>query len=332
MGVKVQGADMRDHNRVPLRDIVPLDRPLSMYIDPSNLCNIRCKFCPTSDHRLLKQVGRPSGWMRENTFRLLLDQLDELGRIKTINFFKDGEPLVHPAFPEMAAELRKRCDRLYLRTNGLLLTPEKNTRIARAGFDNIGISVIAPHRGGYHRISGVELDYFTFRSHVRDLYEKRGKTKLYIKMADVDFSESEVEQFYTDFEPICDFIAVENLHGWSRTDLKDFTLGHQDNTSFDGVPNVKRVACAWPLFQMTVNWNGTVQPCDEDWSWVNVMGDIHDNTLKEIWTGDKFNEFRRMHLRGERFGNKACGNCWQTMSQLDDVDPYREELLERMGK
>ena len=329
MADRIQGADLRDHNRVPLQTLVPLAAPLSVYIEPTNACNIRCAFCPTGDPALIKSVGRKAGVMDDYVFKLVLRDLKQFGEIKHINFYKDGEPLINKSYPEMAAQLRYRCERLWTATNGLLLTPSLSERLVLAGFDMIKISVIAPNAEGYKRISGAVIDYPKFVDNIHYLFSHRDRTKIYIKMANVNFTEDEISKFYSDFEPICDYIAVENLHGWSRTDLKDFTLGKKPNT-FDGVPNVKRIACAWPLYQMTINWNGLVQPCNEDWSWVNVMGDINQNTLKEIWNGEKFNEFRKMHLRGERGGNKACGNCWQTMSCLDDVDPYRKELLERI--
>jgi radical SAM protein with 4Fe4S-binding SPASM domain len=74
-----------------------------------------------------------------------------------------------------------------------------------------------------------------------------------------------------------------------------------------------------------------VQPCNEYWSRVNIMGDINKHSLPSIWTGKTFNEFRRMQLSGERFSNTACGSCWQTMSQMDDVDPYRKMMLEKFN-
>ena len=328
--MKIQGADLRAKDRKPLQDVVPLDTPLSCYIEPSNVCNIHCQFCPTGYPDLIKSVNRAAGVMTANTFRKVVSDLASFPRkISTINIYKDGESLVNKNLPDMAKALRPYCDKLYIKTNGLLLTPELSDRLVASGLDMIGISVIAPHAEGYKRVAWANVDYDKFVGNIRYLFEHRVNTKIYIKMANVNFSEAEIAKFYADFEPISDYIAVENLHGWSRTDLKDFTLGtHPD--SFDGVPNSVRVACAWPLYQMTVNWNGTVQPCNEDWSWVNVMGDIHEQTLKEIWNGDKFVAFRKMQLRGERFANKACGSCWQTMSCLDNVDPYREQILENI--
>ena len=329
--MRIQGADLRAKDRKLLQDVVPLDTPMSVYIEPANVCNIHCQFCPTGYPDLIKSVNRAAGVMTANTFRKVVADLASFPRkISTINLYKDGEPLVNKNFPDMAKALRPYCEKLYVKTNGLLLTPELSDRLVVAGLDMIGISVIAPHAEGYKRVAWAKMDYDKFVGNIRYLFEHRVNTKIYIKMANVNFTPAEISKFYADFEPISDYVAVENLHGWSRTDLKDFTLGTNPDT-FDGAPNVKRIACAWPLYQMTVNWNGIVQPCNEDWSWVNIMGDIHENTLREIWNGDKFNAFRKMQLRGERFANKACGNCWQTMSCLDDVDAYRKQILDALS-
>tara|TARA_B110000858_G_C17688643_1_gene420180 strand:- start:653 stop:823 length:171 start_codon:yes stop_codon:yes gene_type:complete len=40
--------------KIRLKDYLPLAMPVSIMIDPSNLCNYKCNFCPTSDNELLK--------------------------------------------------------------------------------------------------------------------------------------------------------------------------------------------------------------------------------------------------------------------------------------
>ena len=32
--------------RTELRDVVPLDTPYALHIDPTNFCNFHCSFCP----------------------------------------------------------------------------------------------------------------------------------------------------------------------------------------------------------------------------------------------------------------------------------------------
>jgi MoaA/NifB/PqqE/SkfB family radical SAM enzyme len=335
MSQRIQGADLRNKNRLSLQDVVPLATPLLMYLEPANTCNIRCSFCPTGDRDLLRQVGRPQGVMSWLLLRKIVEDLKEFTqRLKMINFYKDGEPLCNKNYPEMASYLRAAnvTEKMWTKTNGLLLSPTVSERLARAGFDMIGISVIAPNAEGYRRIAGIDMDYAKLVDDVDCLYHMRGKCKLYIKMIDMPkFTQADRDKFLHDFGDRCDYIAIENLHGWSRTDLKDFTSGTYPKT-FDGVPNKSKVVCPWTLYQLTVNWNGAVQLCNEDWSWQNIVGNANKSSLLDIWNGDSVYAFRSMQLLGERFINTACGSCYQTMSQLDDVDEYRQEILSRLSK
>jgi hypothetical protein len=40
----------------------------------------------------------------------------------------------------------------------------------------------------------------------------------------------------------CDYIGLENFHGWSTPELGDFTMGYQSNT-YDGDPLTDKIVC-----------------------------------------------------------------------------------------
>ena len=44
---------------VYIKDVLPLNVPLVIFIDPSNVCNFKCIFCPTGDDKLLSKINRP---------------------------------------------------------------------------------------------------------------------------------------------------------------------------------------------------------------------------------------------------------------------------------
>src|SRR5690606_29355423 len=50
---------IRRQHLKPLRETLPLSVPETIHLDPTNLCNFKCTFCPTGDRALLKSVGRP---------------------------------------------------------------------------------------------------------------------------------------------------------------------------------------------------------------------------------------------------------------------------------
>lgn len=46
------------NERENLGRVAPLEQPFVLLIDPSNLCNLRCKFCPSGNDRLIESTGR----------------------------------------------------------------------------------------------------------------------------------------------------------------------------------------------------------------------------------------------------------------------------------
>lgn len=333
-GQRVEGKDLRTKVRQPLQDVIPLSTPFLLYVDITNLCNFRCGFCPTGDEQLLKKVKRPKGSMTLELFRKMVDDMKEFDRkFKHVNLYKDGEPLLNRHFPEMIRLMRDAnvVEKLWTKTNGALLNPEMNARLIDAGLDMIGISVEAVSESGYKRIANADLDYSKFLENIRDLYARRGKCEIYIKIANSGLSQAEIDKFYADFQPISTYVGIESLTGWSNSNLKDFTLG-TNPTTFDGLPLCDKDVCAYPFYELAVNFNGTVSVCNEDWSHATIVGDITKNSLKEIWNGEPLFRFQEMLLEGRRKENLACGDCYYLRTVPDNIDAYRAAILAKIRK
>ena len=85
--MRIKGVELRNMNRINLGEKAPLPGPMLMYLEPTNLCNIRCAFCPTGDKPLLKQVGRPGGVMKWELFTKIVDDLKQFPqKLKMVNF------------------------------------------------------------------------------------------------------------------------------------------------------------------------------------------------------------------------------------------------------
>ena len=65
-------------------------------------------------------------------------------------------------------------------------------------------------------------------------------------------------------------------------------------------------ACIQVWRNFNVNWDGTVIPCCFDVDKKYVLGNVAEQSVKDIWTSDKFREFRKMQA-----ANKIdmCFNC-----------------------
>ena len=125
------------HDRMELKNALPLRTPYVIYIDPSDTCNFRCKFCPSGNLELMKKTrGRGHGPMDFEKYKGIIDSLKEFpDPIRVIRLYKEGEPLVNPRFADMVryAKQSPRVLRVDTTTNASLLTPEPGDYRCRTG-------------------------------------------------------------------------------------------------------------------------------------------------------------------------------------------------------
>jgi radical SAM protein with 4Fe4S-binding SPASM domain len=327
----IEGKDLREQKRSKLEKVIPLSTPYVLFIEPTNRCNIRCNFCPTGDDKLRSQ--RPNGSMTWDVYCKLVDDIERFDKkLKKINFYKDGESLLNNSFCNMIhlAKERNISEQLWLKTNGLLLNKELNKELIASGLDMIGISIIHVNNEGYKNTCHKDIDYKELKNNIKHLFKVRKNCKIYVKIADVGLTESDKNKFLNDFGDISDYMAIEGLHGWSKSDEKDFTLG-TNSKSLDGIKFKDKLVCPWVFYQLAVNWNGTVSVCNEDWSHGTIIGDINNESLKDIWNGNKLRAIQKMMLEGKRSEHKVCGNCFYVKCAPDNVDKYRTKILEKLN-
>jgi MoaA/NifB/PqqE/SkfB family radical SAM enzyme len=69
--------------------------PISVSIEPTTACNLRCPECPSG----LRSFTRETGNLREDFFRKTIDELHR--RLMVLIFYFQGEPYINPKFLEM---------------------------------------------------------------------------------------------------------------------------------------------------------------------------------------------------------------------------------------
>ena len=154
------------HDRMELKNALPLRTPYVIYIDPCDTCNFRCKFCPTGNRELMsKTPGRGHGPMDYTLYTGIIDALSEFpDPIRVVRLYKEGEPLLNPKFADMVryAKQSPKVLRVDTTTNASLLTPERSLEIVDAGLDRLNISIegITPEQ--YSDFSGYQMDFEAF--------------------------------------------------------------------------------------------------------------------------------------------------------------------------
>ena len=320
-------------NRTKLETVIPLDTPYIIFIDPSDVCNFQCDFCPTGDRELMKRTsGRGYGNMSWEKYVKIIDSLADFpNRVKVIRLYKDGEPLLNPRFADMVKYAKESgyCDRVDTTTNASLLTPEKSDAIIAAGLDRINISIEGVDDETYRSFSHYNLKYSDIVENVRYFYEHKTNTEMIVKINGDVISEEQKNQFLEDFGDITDGIFIESIMDcWPTFELEKVVINDERGIYGQEIREVQ--VCPYVFYSIAVNSNGTVSLCFLDWHRKLVIGDIERDSLKDLWNGKEMQEFRKMFLEKRRKEHYICSVCGQMkQGQPDDVDQYADVLLER---
>ena len=92
-----EGTRIQLEKRTKLENVIPLDTPFVLYVDPSSFCNLKCFYCYHSQ----KQKNIKFGLMFLDTFKEILKQsLEFPSPIKVLRLYGFGEPLLNPNFTQ----------------------------------------------------------------------------------------------------------------------------------------------------------------------------------------------------------------------------------------
>jgi radical SAM protein with 4Fe4S-binding SPASM domain len=320
--------------RTPLETVIPLATPFIVFIDPASSCNFKCTFCPTGHRELIAETGRYQGAMKYEVFTKAIDDLAEFGKpIKVLRMYKDGEPFLNKRLADMIRYAKKSgyVDYIDTTTNGTFLTPERLAPVIEAGLDKINISVDGMTKETYQQFTGFNFDFDKFVEGVKWLDANKGDMEVSIKIPGELITEDERQKFFDTFGDYCDRIFIENFAPcWPEFDVQErsgIKIGEKGIYQQDLKPTD---TCPYIFYAMSVNADGLVSSCFLDWGRRLIIGDVREESLRQIWNSDKMNALRLQHLEGRRCENKVCGSCGQLTHCLpDNIDDHRDMLLER---
>jgi len=319
-------------NRTKLETVIPLEVPFVIFVDPSDVCNFHCKFCPTGDIPLMKKVGRSLKAMDFDLYKKVIDDICQFEKpIKVLRLYKDGEPLLNPRLADMIKYAKDRgcAEKIDTTTNASLLTPEKSLAIIEAGLDRINISIEGVSAEQYLDFSDYKIDFDKLVENIRYFYEHKKNCEIIVKIPGDGLSAEDRDKFYQIFGDIADGVFVEHVMScWSGFELKDLEV-NQD-VGIYGQPIKEVLVCPYVFYSFSINSDGSASLCFLDWARKLIIGDVAKQSVKEIWQGEKLREYQKMFLRKERKDHPICGQCGQlTHAMPDDIDEHAEDILKK---
>jgi len=326
------------HDRVELKNALPLRTPYVVYIDPCDTCNFRCKFCPSGNLELMKKTkGRGHGPMDFDTYTHIIDRLRDFpDPVRVVRLYKEGEPLVNPRFHDMVRYAKRSPSvlRVDTTTNASLLTPERSLEIIDAGLDRLNISVEGVNAEQYRDFSGHKMDYKQFVDNIAFFYDHKKQCEMNIKINGDILTPAEEDEFYRTFGNITDGISVERtIDYWPK--FGDMQVEVNEDVSLLGGEAGEVMVCPYVFYELCINSDGSYSLCRFDWNHAMLL-DPHVSyppTPKKVWDSITLWNFQQQFLKKQRklMTVLSCPKCGILKQGVpEDLDEFAEEILDEM--
>lgn len=283
--------------------------PFAIQIELSEGCNLRCNFCGINGIRTAERTYK---FMTPHTAAEIAGAIARAGWNPRIEFAMHGEPTMNPKAAEIVRIFRNHLPKVSMlmlsNGGGLVDSPwAKIDALMEAGLNTLGLDeyqgvklvpkILEKVQYGASAIPR-PWDFFVYpdqpegNPHQRQSPRKR-------RVVHIRPIDAQTEGTH----------ATLNNHAGA---------GAPKNASGAGKP------CAKPFRELSFRWDGSVAICCNDWRGELALGNIHKDTLDEIWNGKPANEARKRLILGLRdFG--PCEGC--------DATSYRVGLLpDKLGK
>lgn len=321
--------------RRALHQVVPLTTPYAAYIFPTNLCNFKCNYCghALGIQGMKQEYDIDMMNMSMDTFKKAIDQLKEFPeKLKVISLTGHGEPLVNPDLPRMIAYAHEQdvAERIEFISNASLLTHQLSLKLVEAGLDCIRISLQGLSAEMYQSVCGYQIDFEKFVDEITWLYQNRKQCRVYVKVMDVALKEGEEKAFYEIFSDISDRMFVEQCRPvYSGVEATKDIQVEEDRY---GRSHESRCVCPLCFYMIGVMPSGDISPCETIYK-PDILGNVHEDTIQNMWNGSKRRQFLKLQLEKRRMENPGCARCCapdDVAHPEDELDGYAKELLEML--
>jgi radical SAM protein with 4Fe4S-binding SPASM domain len=274
------------------------DFPTYLLIEPTSVCNLRCVMCFQVDETFTLDKSF-MGLMSWELFTSVVDQAADNG-CQAITMASRGEPTLHKRFGEMLNYVSsKGLFDTKINTNATRLNEKLIHDILSSGVSNVTFSVDAITAESYEKIR------------VRGKFDEvLANVKLFnqIRAADYPNSPTTTRISGVAVNPDQDPVGMQQF--WSK--LVDEVTVVPNIHRFDSYNNPRfnrKEVCSILYSRMYVWWDGTCNPCDFDYKSLLKVGNANEQSIAEIWHGERYTRYRELHENMRRSELNPCDRC-----------------------
>jgi radical SAM protein with 4Fe4S-binding SPASM domain len=238
--------------------------------------------------------------------------IDEAARTTSRVFLHHfGESLLHPKLGEFIGYAKERGIQSYLSANPVLLTEPRIHVLVDSGLHELVLSLDGVTGETSAAVRGrAAQDVELAEKRIQSLVEYRreaGSKKPVIVLQIVRQKQNvhEVEEWLRKWKGSTgvDRVKVKSYVTW------DGRAERINRLRLEPEPDGSAVVCDKPWTSVTILWDGRVVPCCFDYDGVLTLGNVGEQSLEEIWRGERLHQLRSCHRDGNLDAVALCANC-----------------------
>lgn len=311
----------RVETSILLKPSRPWGWPTHLMVEPSSHCNLACTLCPVT-----AGLGRAQGLMEFATFKKIIDEIGDY--IFTLLLWDWGEPFLNPAIYDMIAYAAPKGIKTISSTNAHVFAHQENAdKLIRSGLDTLICAVDGITQETYQRYrEGGRLE--SALDGIRMVVARKqalGSEKPLVNFRFIVMRHNEHEvprlQEFTRSLGV-DALTLKKLNPASQdpyaadaeAEKRDDFLPQDDRfrrfrgDSTGARIRRKRNPCKHLWYHPAVHWNGVVCTCTYDPHEKFPLGDLREQSFREIWQGEPYHRLRRQ-FRKDWNHLPRCNEC-----------------------
>ena len=291
-----------------------LDFPPIIQLQTMSGCNANCVFCPQQQ---IKDMF-PEETISDELFEKIVAQCAEEPNFHGMGFVLQNEPMRDPKIFDHIRHFRNTVHTnamTFMVTNGTLLIPENQEKLLECGIDAMHISCNGYGKEDFEAINeGKSWD--EFKKNLESFLERDlARTAVMMSFVRSSLYREELDKaiaYWRERGFHC-FVHGINNRGGLVEDYEKFEI------KMESEPFGKRMqkhfmkwfigCCPYPFIQMSVLASGKVLICTHDWSRKQIIGDLNEQTVREVWNGPVMKEIRMKLLSGRDNEVPSCECC-----------------------
>jgi len=271
--------------------------PSHVDVEIASNCDLNCPMCYTTTEEYKTKVNR--GLMDFDLFKKIIDECTKY-HLYSIRLSLRGEPFLHPKIFDMIKYAKdKGIKEVSTLSHGGRLDEEKFEKLIDLDLDWLTIS-----------FDGIGETYEKIRyplkfndsvqkiKNYQEIKKRRGVVKPVIKVQTIWPAISKnPQEFYDIFNPITDQIGSNPLIDYLQ---RDIDIVYEENFT-----------CPQIFNRLVIGSDGGVLLCANDEMGAHKVGNVKEESIYNIWHGEKLTEARDIHIR--HMGVKeinVCKHCY----------------------